>query len=247
MPRPVIGITCDNWTLPPDRRLYGVGVRYVKLIAEAGGVPIVLSQFADLAERYAELCDGVVFTGGDDVCLDAWGEPPHPACKLMDPQRQAFDLALLAAMDRSPRKPVLGVCLGMQEMALHAGGRIFQHLPDVFPDAQKTHQGGARHTIEILLNDSVLTRGLEATHAEEAPHVHAAFRAVTVPSYHHQGVRDAGRLRVVAKSPDGLTEVIDDPARPFYLGVQWHPERGAGGGDEPLNRHLLARFVAACR
>jgi putative glutamine amidotransferase len=241
MRRPVIGITCDNWTVPPDRQLYGVGVRYVKHIAESGGAPIVLSQHVDLAEQYAEMCDGVIFTGGNDVCLDAWGVAPHPACKHMNPERQKFDLALMAAMDHKPSKPVLGICLGMQEMAIHAGGRLFQHLPEVLPNAEATHQNGNKHPVEILLNDSVLTRGLGA------PHVHAGLRAVTVPSYHHQGVEHAGRLRVVARSPDGLTEVIDDPSRPFYLGVQWHPERGAGGEDEPLNRQLLARFVAACR
>jgi putative glutamine amidotransferase len=243
MPRPVIGITCDNWTVPPDRQLYGLGVRYVDQVAKLGGLPIVLAQDAALAEQYADMCDGMIFTGGNDVCLDAWGVAPHPACKHMNPKRQAFDLALLAALDRRPRKPALGICLGMQEMALHAGGKIYQHLPDVFPDAEATHQNGNRHRIEVLVKDSVLTRGLEA------PHVHvpgAGLRSVTVPSYHHQGVDNPGRLRLVAKAPDGVVEVIDDPSRPFYLGVQWHPERGTGE-EEPLNRQLLARFVASCR
>jgi putative glutamine amidotransferase len=68
--------------------------------------------------------------------------------------------------------------------------------------------------------------------------------APTVVSSHRQAVADAGRLRVVATAPDGTIEAIDDPKRAFYLGVQWHPERGDSDG--PLSHGLIQRFVAAC-
>jgi len=50
-------------------------------------------------------------------------------------------------------------------------------------------------------------------------------------------------MRLVARAPDGVIEAIDDPSRPFYLGVQWHPERG---GEDELNLGVFRRFIAAC-
>ncbi len=58
-----------------------------------------------------------------------------------------------------------------------------------------------------------------------------------VVSYHRQAVEDPGRLRIVAVAPDGVIEATDDPTRPFYVGVQWHPER-AGSLDDPNSTHL---------
>ena len=69
-----------------------------------------------------------------------------------------------------------------------------------------------------------------------------ALACAAVVSSHHQAVAHPGRLRVVAASPDSVIEAIDDPSRPYYLGVQWHPERGEG----VLMRDLIQRFVATC-
>ena len=62
--------------------------------------------------------------------MERWGVPTHPRAKPVDGRRQAFEVALLEALDAHPARPVLGVCLGMQLMALHAGGGLDQHLPD---------------------------------------------------------------------------------------------------------------------
>jgi putative glutamine amidotransferase len=85
----------------------------------------------------------------------------------------------------------------------------------------------------IVAGDSVMLRSTAAPAA-----------GTTIVSAHHQGVTDPGRLRTVALAPDGVIEAIDDPKRPFYVGVQWHPERG---GDDALSLGLLRRFVDACR
>jgi gamma-glutamyl-gamma-aminobutyrate hydrolase PuuD len=97
-------------------------------------------------------------------------------------------------------------------------------------DDAAAHQKDNRHGMRVKVTDSVLLPG-------------KCEGELTVVSYHQQCVSHAGRMRVVAEAPDGVIEAIDDPARPFYLGVQWHPERG---GEGPLNRDLLRRFVAAC-
>ncbi len=228
METPLIGITVDNRDNSADSGRYESSIAYSRAVAEAGGVPVLLPHEPELATTYATTCDGLVLTGGVDPDTAAFGEPMHPKARPIDPRRQAFELALLdAAATRD--LPVLGVCLGMQLMALRAGGRLHQYLPDVM-EASEAHRDDRRHAIELRQTDSVLGQLIEA--------------GCTVVSYHQQAVADAGSMRVVATAPDGVIEAIDDPSRRFWIGVQWHPERGGAGS---LNRGLFERLIAACR
>ncbi|MCC7147231.1 MAG: type 1 glutamine amidotransferase [Phycisphaeraceae bacterium] len=246
MKKPVIGISVDLVgasakleMVSPDAiksgsvtfPRYQQNQAYSRAVAAAGGVPILLPHEKELAEAYARMCDAVVLIGGPDIWPEAYGEKLHPKTELMDRQRQDFELALLDALAKVPQKPVLGVCLGIQMLAVHAGGKLHQHLADVVADAE-SHRGDRRHEIELVLPHAAL----EVSGGNGA--------RPTVVSAHHQAVADAGRLRVVAKAPDGVIEAIDDPGRRFYLGVQWHPERG--GEDEALSWGLFKRLVEAC-
>lgn len=233
--RPLIGITADNRENTAASGRYESPLAYSRAVAEVGGLPVLLPHEPELAPAYAEACAGVLLTGGADPRTEAFGVATHPAAKPVDPRRQAFELALLDALRALPQRPALGVCLGMQMMALHAGGRLNQHLPDTLgDDAAEDHRHDRRHGLHVATDDSVLLGPGPAPLPGE----------FTVVSWHHQAVAEPGRLRVVAAAPDGVVEAVDDPARPFYLGVQWHPERG---GEGPFNRELLARFLAACR
>src|SRR5262249_36624142 len=162
-------------------------------------------------------------TGGDDPRTEAFGEPTHPKTTPVHADRQAYETDLLQALEQRLAAPVLGVCLGMQMMALLAGGRLIQHLPDEGPTADP-HSGDAVHLIRTLAPGALGREGSVAA---------------SVTSHHHQAVRDPGRLRVVALADDGVIEAIDDPARPFYLGVQWHPERTT---DRAFGPALFARL-----
>lgn len=184
-----------------------------------------------MAADYAQVCGGFVFTGGLDPDTAEFGEPMHPKARKADPLRQAFELALLDELAKHPGVPVLGVCLGMQMMALHAGGRLNQYMPETH-DQPEAHQKGADHPIKVTVKDSVLEPGDIA--GGEA-----------IYSSHQQAVSDPGKMRVVAVAHDGTVEAID--GRPtfgerFYLGVQWHPERG---GEGPFNLGLFRRLVEA--
>ena len=261
MIKPLIGITIDN--LDPDR--YVSNIAYSQRIAEAGGLPLLLPQDVNLAAHYVELCDGILLTGGPDARLEGFGIERHPMSECIEPRRQEFEMALLNALAKRPERPVLGICLGMQLMSLHAGGRMNQHLQDVLSAEVEEHQNNNRHKIVVEVLDSVLLRTVGSRVAEsvlqsggltpeQARGLTSPAQKVirsddfdlsnqTVVSSHHQAVEDAGRLRVVARSTAGVIETVDDPARFFYLGVQWHPERGEG----LFNRDLLKRFVDICR
>jgi len=217
---PRIGITCDV-----DGGRHQVRRAYADLVYRAGGMPLLVP-FApaggpagadSAAEACVDLFDGFILSGGDDPDTTAWGVPMHPEATPVDPDRQAFESALLRALDRRAEKAVLGVCLGMQMMALHAGGELDQFLADDLPTAGD-HWGQKMHAVTGRLGNGL------------------------VLSHHRQAMRDPGSLRVVATAGDGVIEAVDDLVRAFYLGVQWHPERTE---DERLGAALVAQLVAA--
>jgi putative glutamine amidotransferase len=174
---------------------------YLRAIEAAGGIGVPVAPVPGTAEMLLDRLDGLILSGGDDPDTTGFGEPVHPEATLMAADRQCFELELLDLVDRRrPDLPMLGICLGMQLMGLHAGGRLDQHLPDTLETAD-LHWNGGRHAI-------------------------AGEFAGMVYSHHRQALSSPGRcFEVVATAPDGVIEAIRDPRRSFRLGVQWHPER----------------------
>jgi putative glutamine amidotransferase len=221
---PLIGITTDIVDPGQGKPLKAdCSMNYARCIVAAGGVPVLLPAIADQVPHHVRLCDAFVFSGGDDPRTEDFGVPTHPAAKPLHPERQRYELALLDALHKTrPGAPVLGVCLGMQLMALHAGGHLNQHLADTLPTAAD-HRG--RHSIRPSARRSTL-----------------ALSEGSIWSNHHQAVDDPGSLAVLAKSHDGVIEAIAGPDRPFYFGVQWHPERT---DDPALGQGLFVSLIAA--
>jgi putative glutamine amidotransferase len=114
---------------------------------------------------------------------------------------------------------VLGICLGMQMMGVHRGCPLIQHLADVLPDADR-HREDRVHPVETKLGSG------------------------PVRSWHHQALAAADGFEILGHSDDGVIEAIRDPARKFYVGVQWHPERT---DDATLGVGVVARLVEASR
>ena len=217
--RPRIGITADIARDEHGRARHQVRATYIDAVIAAGGLPIILPADANLRTELIAAVDGVIMIGGDDVDTRPLGIPLHTQAKVMDAARQVADFALLKQLDATPEMPVLGICLGMQLMGVHHGAELIQHLGDQLPDSDR-HRNDYQHMVTSSLGDGL------------------------VASSHHQALGSAAHLEVIGVSDDGVIEAIRDAARPFYVGVQWHPERTE---DKTMGLGVIRRLVDAAR
>jgi putative glutamine amidotransferase len=229
----VVGIPLgldDRGRWRPGRDYLYLHDAYVRAVETAGGIPLLLPIQRDV-RALVERIDALLIPGGDDFPPPEGHAYPDDADFDLVPERQrAFDAALLrAALDRA--RPVLGICYGMQLIALEAGGALHHHLPSDCPGAgpHRLAERSGRHPVTALPGTRI------ATLLGEAP--------VPVNSLHHQAVADPGRgLRVSARADDGVIEAIESEGPEFVLGVQWHPEKLP----EPEYGPLLRALLAAC-
>ena len=224
MHTPLVGITTDIAPHPNGERVFTYR-SYIDAVVRAGGVPVLLPPVPETA-AIVERLDAFVFTGGDDPRTEPFSQPTHPKVTQIHEDRQAFETTLLEALaTRRPEVPVLGVCLGMQMMALVAGGRLDQYMPETCP----THAAhwGHEHTVAPMGEAGVGGLALRGT----------------VYSKHKQAVADPGSLVVIAHTPDGIIEAVCHPTRRFYVGVQWHPERTA---EAAVGQGVFDALVKAC-
>ncbi len=228
--RPRIGLTLDvdqagvTWTLKRA---------YAEAVTSAGGLPLPLPHLADAAPELLALCDALVVTGGDfDVPPELYGEARRPACGPARPERTAAELALLRLALASDL-PLLGVCGGMQLLAVALGGSLHQDLEaDLGLGGHQQPRPKDVPSHEVVVAAGTLLAGL------------VGAGSLRVNSTHHQAVRQPGRGALVsARAPDGVIEAIEVPALRFALGVQWHPE--AAGRHEPRHAAIYAGLVAA--
>lgn len=194
---------------------------YKQAILHAGGEVHIVDSSMSVNDALNGM-DGLLLTGGDDVAPTRYGEEKHPAVNAVAPERDDFEIALV----REARKrdlPVLAICRGVQVLNVAGGGSLVQDIPSQVTGALEHKQTVPPHqpfdlAHEVWLEkDSLLTK-LMRERLSDAD-------SVEVNSRHHQSVKiPAPGFQVSATAPDGVIEAIEDPASPFCLGVQWHPE-----------------------
>jgi putative glutamine amidotransferase len=235
--RPLIGLTLDSepaggWAKQP---WYAIRQNYCDAIAAAGGLPVCLPHEPDLALAYLDHIQGVVVTGGAfDVDPSLFGATVKHATVTTKDRRTAFELALMRGL-LAKDVPILGICGGQQLLAVALGGTLVQHLPDEIPSDIPHEQPNPRTEAG---HDVIVT-------ADTLLHRIVGQERIPVNSAHHQAVKAVPASIVVnASAPDGVIEGIEDPARRFCLGVQWHPEYHISPADRAIFDALIAASAA---
>ena len=229
--------------------------QYERAVLLAGGEPvrIPLDRTPEEVGALINRCDGVLLPGSNaDIDPARFQQARLPHTAKSDPRRDDVDTLLLDDA-YARRKPVLGICYGLQSLNVYCKGSLIQHIPDFLPEATRAkvnHEAGrtvaVAHSVEVA-KDSLLAKiiGNEDRNQKSDQH-----RSITVPvnSSHHQSADAIGEgLRIVARCPDdSIIEAVEGTApNHFVLAVQWHPERSVD--DDDASRKLFRALIEAAK
>ncbi len=230
--KPIVAITCSQVEgaarLPED---------YFRAIEKAGGLPVIvpaISTFENL-EKLCELADAILFSGGVDVDPLQYGEEPTRELGEITPERD-FTEVNLCQMFYKNKKPIFGICRGIQLINVALGGTLYQdinQIPKVLKHSQQAPTWHGTHRV-FIEEDSWLFQVFKT-------------KEMLVNSFHHQAIKAvAPVLRVVAKASDGIVEAVESKdVNHFVVGVQWHPERMFQRNEEQFR--LFEAFVEKVR
>jgi microsomal dipeptidase-like Zn-dependent dipeptidase/gamma-glutamyl-gamma-aminobutyrate hydrolase PuuD len=218
--KPVIGITGNYGELTCK-----LAEGYYKSVERAGGVPVIIPPLSDtdVIINTLEQLDGLVLSGGADYDPHYAGEEPWPTLGTINAERDLPEL-FITQLAYNRQLPILGICRGIQTLAMVLGGHVRQDISDIqqHNHSQEEDRNIATHTVSIE-KDSLLFRIYEQEQQRSTFNVQRSM--LSVNSFHHQAVDETGpRFRVIARSDDGIIEAMESTEYKSILGVQWHPE-----------------------
>lgn len=217
--KPIVGIAGyfltkhENHLLDYDMNV--VPTTVTDVFRRAGTVPFILPLSNPMdAEIYIDQIDALVLAGGADVNSLLYNEEPKPKIGKIEPERDVFEIALIKEAWKQ-KKPIFGICRGMQVLNVAFEGSLYQDL-SYYPDLEVNHRqqttwGAPSHTIDI---------------AEDSWLGESSGSELLINSYHHQAVKKlADVFYPVAWSRDGLIEAFESKdSSQRVMAVQWHPE-----------------------
>ena len=177
--------------------------------------------------------DGIILTGGADINPGRYGtEADTVKCGSVDYYRDSIEFVLLDFVENNGT-PCLGLCRGLQIMNVYNGGSLHLNLPDTLSSIHRGPQGQTDHPVQVTKHIASIDIAVGSFNKRI--------------SHHHQGISNLGdELEVWAIAPDGLSEGIrhsDTTNYPFYVGVQWHPERCEPGNE--FDEKIGLKFIQA--
>ncbi|OLS33820.1 gamma-glutamyl-gamma-aminobutyrate hydrolase family protein [Bacillus sp. MRMR6] len=235
MGKPMIGVLplYDN-----EKESYWMLPGYMRGIEDAGGIPIMLplTTDEDMIARIANTFDGFLFTGGQDLNPELYGEKIEDLCGEICKERDLMEAALFKHVTELD-KPAFGICRGLQLFNVLLGGTLYQDIPTERSESKINHQQNPPYTEPVhdvyIARDTLLYNILQTD-------------SIKVNSYHHQGIKNLSEQLVpAATADDSLIEAVVMPNKKFTLAVQWHPEFNYMYDDQ--NFKLFLEFVRACR
>jgi putative glutamine amidotransferase len=224
-------VTCyaepASWGVWRDVPAVLVPQAYVDALRSAGARVLLVPPERELAvgaaHELVDVLDALVVAGGADVDPARYGEPPHAVLQAPRPDRDDAEVALVRAAVEADL-PLLGICRGMQVMAVAGGGSLEQHLPDRLGHDGHSPAPGRYGEHEVRTAEGSRLRTVLG-------------ERVGVPTYHHQGVASHPGYEPTAWAEDGVLEGIEAAGARWRVGVQWHPEVGS---DPRLFQALVA-------
>ena len=229
---PVIGVL-PLWDA--EKKSLWMLTEYMEAVQAAGGVPVVLPFYPEKepVEQLVAMCDGFLFTGGQDVAPEVYGKTDETDGMITCPCRDSLEILVLkAALDAG--KPIFGICRGLQFINAVLGGTLWQDLPSQRPGPILHRQGKPY--------DKPAHRVTLYGELEE----YLGKKTLAVNTLHHQAVLElAPGLEALAISEDGLVEAFGMTGRSSVWAVQWHPEYMFKV--DPDSLRLFERFVSDCR
>lgn len=230
--KPVVGVM-PLWD--EERESIWMLPGYLEGLSACGALSVVFpftEDPQDIAQLMAQ-CDGFLFTGGQDVSPQLYGEETLSDLVETCVQRDRMEQIVLQKAIAQDQ-PVLGICRGIQFINVALGGTLYQDLPTQHVSTVEHHQQApydqSSHEVEICAG-TPLYECLQSAR-------------IAVNSYHHQAVKTLGDgLQAMAISEDGLIEALHMPEHRFLWAVQWHPEFSYQR--DKNSRKIFAAFVNA--
>ena len=223
--RPMIGLTGNCADIDVTIRNY-----YHKQIVAAGGVPVIIPPVADkdVIINTLERLDAIILTGGADYNPLWAGEEPSAKLHHINAKRDLPEL-LITRLAYNRNIPMLGICRGIQTLAMALDGKVIQDISETIPNTIKHSQ------------DADTCEPTHSVSVAEGSMLHDVYGKdkLYVNSFHHQAVGDCGpKFIVTAKANDGVVEAIESSEYRKIMGVQWHPEC-MGDDGQPLFKWLV--------
>ena len=221
--KPIIGITVNGG------KNLSLGLADEKAVIAAGGTPVLLPIHIgdDDAKRLIDICDGILFTGGEDVNPEMMGEQALPQCGYADDERDRAE-QMYFKYAHQKHIPIFGICRGHQAVNVFMGGSLYQDIttqcqrPNAIQHKSPRGVSDIMHTVKVK-KGSLLEKVVGCDFME-------------VTSTHHQAIKStAPGLKVTATAPDGVIEALESTDGDYILTVQFHPELRYDKEDYALN------------